>query len=333
MPSFARLSATFLVGVVLSPVMAADEKPKKPVFDEPANVADPDFQVQGEYLGEIDTDQGKKKLAVQVIAKGQGKFHVVGYFGGFPGAGWDKSEKKEVDAETKNGVATIVTDAVNAQIKDGRISISDKDGNALFEIPRISRESPTLGAKPPEGAIVLFGGTNTDAFEGGKLTEDKLLIPAATTKQKFQSCTLHLEFRTPYQPEDSGQQRGNSGCYLQGRYEVQVLDSFGLEGKMNEAGGIYSVKDPDVNMCFPPLSWQTYDIDYTAAKYDDAGKLEKNARITVRLNGVVVQSDVELPHRKTTAAPVDVGPEPGPIYLQDHKNPVRYRNIWIVEKK
>jgi hypothetical protein len=325
--------AILLVLLTTNSLRADDEKPKKPVFDDPFKVTDPDFQVQGEYLGEFDSDEGKKKLAVQVIAQGQGKFHIVAYFGGFPGEGWDKSEKKEADAQTKNGVATVETDTVNAYIKDGKIAVVDKDGNALFELPRVSRQSPTLGAKPPEGAIVLFDGTNTDAFNGGKLTDDKLLIPAATTKQKFQSGTLHLEFRTPYQPEDSGQARGNSGCYLQGRYEVQVLDSFGLEGKMNEAGGIYSVKDPDLNMCFPPLAWQTYDIDYTAAKYDADGKLEKNARMTVRHNGVVVQNDVELPHRKTTAAPVDVGHEPGPIYLQDHGNQVRYRNIWIVEKK
>jgi hypothetical protein len=86
-------------------------------------------------------------------------------------------------------------------------------------------------------------------------------------------------------------------------------------------------------MCFPPLTWQTYDIDFTAAEYDAAGKLTKNARITVRHNGVVVHNNLELPNRKTTAAPVDVGPEPGPIYLQDHGNPVRFRNIWFVEKK
>lgn len=333
MPSFKLACVNLVVLLALTPVWAADEKPKKPAYDDPAKVTDPDFQVQGEYLGEFDSDEGKKKLAVQVIAQGKGKFHVVAYFGGFPGDGWDKSEKREVEVEMKDGVATVTTDAVIAKIKDGKLSVADKNGNPMFDLNRVSRESPTLGAKPPEGAMVLFSGRDTYAFEGGKLSDDKLLIPAATTKQKFQSFSLHLEFRTPFQPEDSGQQRGNSGCYLQGRYEVQVLDSFGLEGKQNEAGGIYSVKDPDLNMCFPPLAWQTYDIDYTAAKYDAAGKLEKNARVTVKLNGVVVQNDVELPHRKTTAAPVDVGPEPGPIYLQDHNNPVRYRNIWIVEKK
>ena len=117
---------------------------------------------------------------------------------------------------------------------------------------------------------------------------------------------------------------------MQGRYETQVLDSFGLKGKMNEAGGIYSIKDPDLNMCFPPLTWQTYDVDFIAAKYED-GKLVAHPRMTVKLNGVVVQRDIELP-KSTTAAPVKPGPEPGFLYLQDHGNPVRYRNVWVVEK-
>jgi len=141
---------------------------------------------------------------------------------------------------------------------------------------------------------------------------------------------LHVEFLLPFMPTATGQARGNSGCYLQGRYEVQMLDSFGLAGEDNECGALYEIKAPDVNMCFPPLSWQTYDIDYTAARYE-GDKKAKNATITVKHNGQVIQQDVELP-RATRAAPVAEGPEAGPVYLQDHGNPVRYRNIWLVEK-
>ena len=110
-----------------------------------------------------------------------------------------------------------------------------------------------------------------------------------------------------------------------------MLDSFGLEGKNNECGGLYELKDPDFNMCLPALTWQTYDIDYTAAKYDD-GKAVAPPRITVEHNGVVIHKDIELPiDRGTRSAPVKPGPEPGPIYLQDHSSPVRYRNIWVLE--
>jgi acetyl esterase/lipase len=309
-------------------------KPKF-VADSPENVKDPDFAVQGEYVGEIQTDDGVKKIGVQVIAKGNGKFTAVGYVGGLPGDGWEGPENKfSSDGERKNGVVTIgVVEVAGATIKDGVFTITTIGGTEMGKLNKVMRKSPTLGTKPPEGAVVLFDGKDSSAFEGGRVTSDGLLVPAVTSKQKFQSGTLHVEFRTPYMPQDSGQGRGNSGCYLQGRYEVQILDSFGLEGKDNECGGIYSVRDLSVNMCYPPLTWQTYDIDFTAAEYDAPGKLTKNARITVRHNGVVIHKDVELPNRNTTAAPVQVGPEPGPIYLQDHGNPVRFRNIWFAEKK
>jgi acetyl esterase/lipase len=307
----------------------------KIVADSPEAVTDPDFAVQGEYVGEIMTDDGVKKLGVQVIARGNGKFTAVGHVGGLPGDGWEGPENRyRSDGERKNGVVTFgVVEIAGATIKGGLFTITTVGGTVMGQLKKIARRSPTLGAKAPEGAVVLFDGKSADQFEGGRVTPDGLLMQGVSSKKKFQSGTLHLEFRTPYMPQDSGQARGNSGCYLQGRYEVQILDSFGLDGKDNEAGGIYSVNDPALNMCYPPLAWQTYDIDFTAAQYDGAGKLTQNARITVRHNGVVVQNNVELPNRKTTAAPVEVGPEPGPIYLQDHGNPVRFRNIWFVEKK
>ncbi|MEL6110477.1 MAG: family 16 glycoside hydrolase, partial [Planctomycetota bacterium] len=121
------------------------------------------------------------------------------------------------------------------------------------------------------------------------------------------------------------------GVYHQGRYETQVLDSFGLVGKNNEAGGLYSIRDPDMNACLPPMAWQTYDVDFTAARWDEAGKKTANAKITVKLNGFVVHRDVDLP-RTTTAAPFKEGPSDGPVYLQDHGNPVRYRNIWVLPR-
>ncbi len=135
-----------------------------------------------------------------------------------------------------------------------------------------------------------------------------------------------------YMPSAREQARSNSGCYVQGRYEVQILDSFGLKGEKNECGAIYDVSAPSTNMCFPPLSWQTYDIDFTAAKFDENGEKMADAKMTVRHNGVVVQKDVPVP-TATRAAPNKEGPGPGPIYLQDHGNPVRFRNIWVVEHK
>jgi hypothetical protein len=305
------------------------------LFSAAARAADTDeadLKIQGEYAGELPTKDGKMNFGVQVIARGGGKFHLVAYHGGLPGAGWDKGEKIEADGETIDGVTVIKSDQGCAKIKDGVLTVTDGNDQEVGKLNRIERTSPTLNARPPAGAIVLFDGSTPEHFEKGQLTPDGLLKAGVTSKQKFQDFSLHLEFRTPFQPTASGQGRGNSGCYLQGRYEVQILDSFGLAGKNNECGGIYEIRDPDVNMCFPPMTWQTYDIDYTAARYDAAGNKTANARMTVKHNGVTIHENVELP-RGTRAHPVKEGPEAGPIYLQDHGNPVVFRNIWLVEKK
>jgi hypothetical protein len=126
-----------------------------------------------------------------------------------------------------------------------------------------------------------------------RLTDDGLVMEGMTTRQSFGDARWHIEFRLPYQPHDSGQDRGNSGAYVMGVYEVQMLDSFGLEGRDNECGGVYSVKPPAVNMCLPPLAWQTYDIDVTAPRFENGGKV-KDARMTVRHNGVVIHDDIEV---------------------------------------
>ncbi len=322
----------FLVVTMVVVLSASLAEAKGPKYTDPKK-ADADFAIQGEYKGEIETQDGKEKLALQIIALGKGKFRAVGYHGGFPGAGWNGEKRVIVETESKNGVVAFKNDHGTGTIKDGLLIVDlGDDGSVDGKLKKITRESPTLGKMPPKDAVVLFNGKNADNWKGGKMSDDGLLMQGTTSKQTFGSHKLHIEFRLPYQPEDRGQGRGNSGIYVQGRYEVQMLDSYGLEGKHNECGGIYSVKDPDVNMCFPPLTWQTYDIEYTAAKFDDKGKLVKNPRMTVHHNGVLVHKDVELPgERSTTAAPSKPGPEPGPVYLQNHGCPVRYRNIWVVK--
>ena len=264
---------------------------------------DPDFVVQGEYLG--------PSRGMQVIALGDGDFEAVIYEGGLPGQKWNGVEPRRIEMGAED-------------IEE----LSESN-----EMKKVLRKSPTLGAEAPPGAVVLFDGSkdSLEHWEGGKFSPNKALAQGTTSKQTFQDFSAHIEFRTPYKPEARGQARGNSGIYYQGRYETQVLDSFGLEGKNNETGGIYSIRDPDLNMCFPPLTWQTYDVDFTAARFDKNGKKTKPGYLTVRLNGVVVQQNVKLT-KSTTAAKLKEGPEPGPIYLQDHGNPVEFRNIWVLPR-
>ncbi len=276
------------------------------VFDSiTAASADPDFSVQGEYVGE--------QNSLQVIAKGDGEFEIVVYALGLPGAGWDRTPPRRLD-----GDADTVAQLVES-----------------MKLTKIERTSPTLGAVPPSDAIILFDGSQQSLTEhwedGAKRTDDGFLFQGATTRLRFGNYRLHLEFQTPFMPTASGQGRGNSGVYHQGRYETQVLDSFGLEGKNNESGGIYSVRAPDLNMCLPPLSWQTYDVEFNAATFDEKGNKSSPATITVSLNGVPVQTGVAIPS-PTTAAPLPETPDAGPIHLQDHGNPVRYRNIWLVPR-
>jgi hypothetical protein len=319
---------SLLTLTAISGVARAADKPA--AFTDPAK-AGADYEVQGEYVGIVATEEGPQRYGAQIIALGDGKFRGVGYHGGLPGAGWNKSERLTIDGETKDGVTTFATPDSKATLKDGVIKILGDDGQERGTLTKVTRHSTTVGAKPPEGAVVLFDGKSADAFKGGRMTDDGLLMEGVTSKQLFQSFTIHLEFQTPFMPAARGQGRGNSGFYAQGRYEVQILDSFGLEGENNECGGIYTIAKPAFNACLPPLAWQTYDIDFTAAEYKDGEKV-KNARITVRHNGSVIHEDVELP-KSTTAAPVQEGPDAGPIYLQNHGNPVRFRNIWVVEKK
>jgi hypothetical protein len=196
----------------------------------------------------------------------------------------------------------------------------------------------------PKGAIALFDGKNLDQWvsrnDAKKAATWKLVDGGAmqvqggdiVTKEKFDgSFLLHIEFRVPYMPKASGQGRGNSGVYVQGRYEVQVLDSYGLDSKDNDCGGIYGIAKPLANACKAPTIWQSYDIEFHSPKFVD-GKKTEMARITVLHNGVKIHDDVKLTKDNTTAGAGGDPATAGPILLQDHGNPVQYRNIWLLRK-
>ena len=196
------------------------------------------------------------------------------------------------------------------------------------------------GSEPaPADAIVLFDGTDlsnwvkcgTQDPAGWKVENGCMEVVPRTgdicSKELFTDVQLHVEFYLPLMADKTGQGRANSGVYLQGRYELQVLDSYGLDSKDNDCGGIYTLAAPMVNACRPPEQWQTYDIFFLAPRFNEKGTKTKNARISVVQNGVWIHHDLEIP--QSTGGEIDHNcAEPGPVMLQDHHNLIRYRNIW-----
>ncbi|HZN37824.1 MAG TPA: DUF1080 domain-containing protein [Planctomycetota bacterium] len=201
--------------------------------------------------------------------------------------------------------------------------------------------APSAPLPVPADAIRLFDGSNLDAFSGrgGEakwLVADGVMQVNGTgdieTKAQFGDCQLHVEWATPTPAKGDSQGRGNSGVFFFGRYEVQILDSFENPTYADgQAAALYGQTPPLVNACRKPGEWQTYDIVFKAPRFDAEGKLAAPARVTVLHNGVLAQLDQELfggTAHKALPKYVAHGPQ-GPIRLQDHGNPMRFRSIWV----
>jgi hypothetical protein len=198
--------------------------------------------------------------------------------------------------------------------------------------------------RPPSDAVVLFDGKDLSAWSQKDGTPAKWkmgngyfeTVPKSGyiyTKKAFGDCQLHVEFATPSPAVGQGQDRGNSGVFLMGLYEIQVLDSYNNKTYADgSAAAVYGQYPPSVNVSRPPGQWQTYDIVFHAPKFGGDGKLVKKGRVTVIHNGVLVQDNVEIEGTTSTEKPeYNAGPEKLPLALQDHNHPVRFRNIWVRE--
>lgn len=204
---------------------------------------------------------------------------------------------------------------------------------------------PGGAGRPPSDAVVLFDGRDLSEWSGQdgkaarwKVADGAMTVVAKTgdieTRRDFGSVQLHIEWRTPSVVEGEGQERGNSGIYLMKRYELQVLDSYRNETYVNgQAGSIYKQYPPLVNASRPPGEWQTYDVIFMAPRFTADGKLESPATFTVLHNGVLIQNHVEVKGSTVYIGEprYEAHPEKAPLLLQDHGNPVSYRNIWIRE--
>jgi hypothetical protein len=298
-------------------------------------------RVQGNWEGRFTSSNVSGPVSAKIIAEGDGNYRAL------VEARPDGGETHRVELLGKgNGEVAALFGAVSeergapsvtARIADGRLAgeVIGLDEEVTFELTRVEKKSPTLGATPPEGAVVLFDGTNMDKW---KAVPDKWSLgdgamqvahPSIVTVDELGGGEYHIEFKTPLEPRDRGQGRGNSGVYILGRYEVQVLDSFGLPPADNEAGGIYQKAVPKVNASLPPGEWQTYDITFKPAKFDETGRKVEDATITVKHNGILIHDNVRL-DSPTPGGVSDTDAEKGPLLLQNHGDSVAYRNIWYL---
>jgi hypothetical protein len=303
--------------------IAEDSKPKAQIVAYPdasvwtdAEIAAtefPGYEFIGEYI--------KDGHALQVTPSG-GKFYLSTYEGGFPGSGWNGGK--------------VAHEWVEIDILPSRLQAWSK----------IDRSAKVVDKRPPEDAIVLFDGSDASAWKNGN-TKNGLLQAGAATRRSFRDFTLYLEFMVPLKPDPpiSHPHRGNSGVFAVGAYEVQISDTFGLDPDPEAwdevamlkpvdtwCGAIYGIRAADFNMCLPPLTWQSMEIEFKAARFNEGTKIDP-AVMSVVVNGIKVHDNVSLPEG-TGGGPSGPRPEvaEGPIYLQSHSNPNQFRNIWIIPR-
>ncbi len=327
-----------IIGLLMPVVLAKTESAH---FEDPT-----DFALMGDWEGKLlrpDVDPKYNTLAAQLICIDKIKYRLRI----LPALNLRAEPYTEVDVE----------------LKDGRIAYQSQDWDLVFEngmckgvrnphgkpikvnLKKVEQFSPTLGLKPPAGAIVLFDGTHFDAWRhhGTQtvptwtlLKDDRVMETVSghwnnmenrkkgiggsiVTRQSFKNMQLHLEFRYPVEPGLVGQKRGNSGLKISGFKEVQILNSYGLPGYWNECGALYRYMPPQVNAAAPPLQWQTYDVEI---QLPDVDSNDTTGTMTVRHNEHIIHNQVKMSVGRRESVT---------ITLQDHRNALQFRNIWIKE--
>jgi hypothetical protein len=243
------------------------------------------------------------------------------------------------------GVSLTLAGPQSSLVPEIKWPIHDRARPAPPVITPGTSSTQAEAGKPPSDAVVLFDGKDLNNWQSAKGGPAQWTVgdgyfatkPGSgdiETKQAFGDCQLHVEWASPNPPHGEDQDRGNSGVYLMGLYEVQVLDSYHSKTYPDgQAAAVYGQYPPLVNACRPPGQWQTYDIVFRGPRFDSAGKLLRPATVTVIQNGVLVQDHVTLtgPTAHGVRPPYHATPEKLPLKLQDHNHPVRFRNIWIRE--
>jgi hypothetical protein len=334
---------TAIVAALLAPGAAARGVPAK-AEKKPPKTKRPVDLFMGEYAGTFTPAKGKAVSAeAKVVPDGGGRYRVVLITP--PVREGPTRTRVQVPGKAEGDRLTFAGKPGKVEwtgsIAERKLTAEGKGrGGGRYELKLTVRKSPTEGAKPPPGAVVLLPATKGQPPLDGWTNSKWKALPGGVMQitrggnnsvRKFGDVKLHVEFRIPYEPTRRGQGRGNSGVYLMGRYEVQVLDSFGLVPRKGDCGAIYGVAVPSVNACLPPLRWQTYDVTFRAPRTGADGKPATPGSMTVLHNGIKIHKDVKL--KGTTRGGARGGAQTGPLHLQDHGHPVQYRNIWVVELK
>lgn len=282
----------------------------------------------GEYLGAL---ANGGKFGIQIAPTTPQRLAIHAFSGGLPGFGYDGLWQQILKGKQIGVGTSFVADGGGWTIQGNLENLkgTNQKGESLMANRIPVREPKNLGIKPPPQAKTLFDGQSVDGWKRAKKDSEGNLMVGCETIDTFRDFLLHVEFRVPFLPDQKGQDRANSGVYIQNRYEIQILDSFALEGSKNECGSIYEFRAPDVNACLAPGQWQTYDIEFRSPHFKHAKKT-KNARISVYHNGVLIHDNVEIPSQ--TGYGRKEGPEAGPLHFQNHGSPVVFRNIWILER-
>jgi hypothetical protein len=292
-------------------------------------------------------DGSEGRLSARIIDEGKGSFRALLE----AEAGFGEVIKGVLKGTAKGRAVEFVGTADVGNIPEGgykctaRVSgdtfagsYSSLEDRGTLVMKKVFKKSPTLGQKPPKGAIVLFDGKDLSKWVGKdgqpnpwKLVDGAMEAVSGTgfivTKDKFNDFKLHIEFRVPLMEDARDQGRGNSGVFMPGNCEeVQILDSFGFEPSKGSCGALYDQQPPLVNASLPPGEWQTYDITCLVPRFDDSGKMIRKTILTIRHNGLLIHD--AFPAKRATAR--RHGDDFRGILLQDHGNPVRFRNIWLV---
>ena len=238
----------------------------------------------------------------------------------------------------QTGVFLAVGVAVTLTANATLALLQEYKSGVVWPEPKVVLAGATPGA-PPADAVVLFDGKDLSQWTNGENWEIKdgyaiTRKSGINTKASFGDCQLHVEFATPAKVQGNGQGRGNSGIYLMGKYEVQVLDSVDNPTYFDgQCGAIYKQSPPMVNVSRNPGEWQTYDIVFTAPAFGDDGKLTKPAYVTVLHNGVLIHNHFELTGSTNYDKPAAYVKHAArmPISLQYHGNETMFRNIWVRE--